>query len=121
LFAKFTKKKYDNSTFGLDDEQYKMVRNNLLVFMKEGGKSLMVVSPSLIHQKTLITTKIALSFAELGKITLLVDLNVREPSIHKLFSLDNKYGLTSLLLEEDFEPSPICKTGGFNQGMGGIL
>nr|WP_263324342.1 CpsD/CapB family tyrosine-protein kinase [Neobacillus sp. Marseille-Q6967] len=112
MFTRFSKKRYSNGALGkLDDEVYKIVRNNILVFMNEGGKSFMVTSPSHIHQKSLITAKIALSFAELGKMTLLVDLNVNEPSFHRLFSLDNKYGLTSLLLEEDLEEhSPIHKT-----------
>jgi protein-tyrosine kinase len=106
-----TKKKYDNSTLELNnDEQYKIVRNNILLYMKEEGKSVMVTSPSFLREKSQITSKIALSFAELGKRTLLVDLNVTEPSIHNLFSLENKCGLTSLMLEEAFEASPICET-----------
>lgn len=107
-----TKKKNDNSTFGiLNDEPYKIARNNILVFMKEdGGKSVMITSPGLVPKKSQITSKIAMSFAELGKMTLLVDMNVKEPSLHKMFSIDNKFGLTSLLFEEDTENSPICKT-----------
>lgn len=104
--------KKDNSTLGiLNDEHYKITSNNILVYLKEEGmKSVMVTSPSLIHRKSQITSKIATTFAEMGKMTLLVDMNVKEPSIHRLFSVDNNLGLTSLLLDKDSMISPICKT-----------
>lgn len=107
----FKKKKFNMGKLNLfPDDQYRNIRNNILLCMKESGKSLIVTSPSLIEQKSIITTKIALAFAEQGKSILLVDMNVKKPTLHQLFLLDNNYGLTSLLLDKDLESSPICKT-----------
>jgi protein-tyrosine kinase len=110
LFSILGKSKYDLKNLKrIAIEPYKIISNNIFLLMKD-GKSLMVTSPSFIHKKPLITAKIALAMAELGKTILLVDLNVKGPALHQLFSLDNHYGLTSLLFEDEIKQSPISQT-----------
>jgi capsular exopolysaccharide synthesis family protein len=62
---------------------------------------LMVTSASPAEGKTLVSTNVAAALAQTGKRVLLVDADMRKPALHKNFELDNKRGLTNLLIEED--------------------
>lgn len=47
-----------------------------------------------------VLSNFAITLASIGNNVLLVDANLRDPSLHDLFKLDKKDGLTELLLEE---------------------
>ena len=49
--------------------------------------------------KTTITSLIATTFANLGNKVLLIDADMRRPSIHKFFDLDNINGLSNLITD----------------------
>jgi capsular exopolysaccharide synthesis family protein len=75
------------------------VRTNLL-FM--GGDTplhtLLVTSPSPTDGKTTAAVSLAITLAQSGGQTLIVDTDLRRPRLHKSFQLTNEVGLTNVLL-----------------------
>ena len=59
---------------------------------------LQVTSPIAGDGKSTVTANLALTLANAGKKVLLVDCDLRNPSVHTLFGVSNKIGLTSYLL-----------------------
>jgi capsular exopolysaccharide synthesis family protein len=60
--------------------------------------ALAVVSPSSGDGKTFFSANIAVSLAQVGGRTLLIDADLRGPRLHEVFKLENKTGLSSVLL-----------------------
>jgi capsular exopolysaccharide synthesis family protein len=56
-----------------------------------------VTSPDTGEGKTFVSANLAISFAHLGRATLLVDADTRRGDLHELFDHDRKPGLTELL------------------------
>ena len=81
-------------------DQIKMLRTQILNKMAEiGGKSLLVTSANPFEGKTLTAINLALSIShKLDHTVLLVDADLRKPSIHEYFGLDVNRGLSDYLL-----------------------
>ena len=86
-----------NSPFAVK-EAYNAIRTNLL-FTQQGEKCpvFVVTSPTANNGKTINSANMAISFAQMGKRTLIIDSDMRNPSLHKLFSLNSKNGLSEIL------------------------
>ncbi|UKI22285.1 MAG: hypothetical protein L6V88_07880 [Anaerotruncus sp.] len=67
-------------------EAYSSIRTNLL-FMQKGEKCpiFVVTSPTANNGKTINSINLAVSFAQMGKRTLLIDSDMRNPTIHRMF------------------------------------
>lgn len=63
-------------------------------------KTIMVTSPLEGDGKTTVACNLAIALAKEGARVLLVDTNLRDPSIHQIFGLPNDRGLTSLLTSD---------------------
>lgn len=63
-------------------------------------RTIQVTSPSLGEGKTTVTANLAAVLAASGERVVIVDGDLRRPSVHRLFGLDNRIGLTSVFLEE---------------------
>jgi polysaccharide biosynthesis transport protein len=63
-------------------------------------KSLMVTSACLGEGKSTITLGLAFSSARTHHRVLIIDANLREPSLHKFLQLQNDWGLSLLLIDE---------------------
>lgn len=61
---------------------------------------LAITSSSNSEGKTTIISNYAVALAQSGKRILLMDCDLRRPQIHRKFDLDNKKGLTNILLKE---------------------
>lgn len=85
------------STFAVK-EAYNSIRTNLL-FTQQGEKCpiFVVTSPTANNGKTINSANLAINFAQMGKKTLVIDADMRNPSLHKLFSLSSKNGLSEIL------------------------
>ena len=79
-------------------EAYSAIRTNLL-FMQKGEKCpvFIVTSPTANNGKTINSINLAVSFAQMGKKTLLIDADMRNPTIHRMFSIPVKNGLSEIL------------------------
>ncbi len=79
-------------------EAYNAIRTNLL-FTQQGEKCpvFVVTSPTANNGKTINSINLAVSFAQMGKRTLLIDADMRNPTIHRMFSIPVKNGLSEIL------------------------
>ncbi|MDP3660855.1 polysaccharide biosynthesis tyrosine autokinase, partial [Phenylobacterium sp.] len=79
-------------------EAYYSVRTALQFSTQEGvPSSLLVTSSRAAEGKTTTSLAIAAGFARLGMRVLLIDADLRDPSLHKILSRDNGVGLSNLL------------------------
>ena len=81
-------------------EQYKLLRTNLDFTIPEGVKCPVIGVTSSIRGEGKSTTAINLSYvlAERGNRVLLIDGDLRIPSVAKKMGIDNKMGLTDILM-----------------------
>ncbi len=70
-------------------------------------KSLMITSPLSDEGKSALALGLAMSAARLHKKVLLIDANLREPSLHKQLNLPNEQGLSTLLASDATLPNQI--------------
>jgi chain length determinant protein tyrosine kinase EpsG len=79
-------------------EQLRSLRSQLMLrWMAEGNKAVTIVSHEGKAGTSFIAANLAIVFSQLGERTLLVDANLRNPSQHTLFKLDERFGLSDLL------------------------
>lgn len=67
---------------------------------QEPLKTILVTSSTPGEGKTLISVNLAGTFAQLGKKTLIIDLDLRKPRVHSLFNLNKHPGLVDYLFNE---------------------
>jgi len=79
-------------------EAFRMLRTNLgFASVDTGLQSLVVASATPGDGKTLVATNLAIAFAQADRKVILVDSDLRRPSISELFGAKDNYGLTSAL------------------------
>ena len=79
-------------------ESYRSVRTALQFSTATGApRSLLITSPSPSEGKSTAALTIAQNFSNIGKRVLLIDSDMRKPSIHKKLGIDNAIGLSSYL------------------------
>lgn len=80
-------------------ESYSALRTSLLYSTREGLPGILLVTSAQASEgKTTTSYAVARGFARVGKRVLLVDADLRRPSMHKLLEIENKLGLSSLLV-----------------------
>lgn len=79
-------------------EAYKTIRTNLVYAMSQSDKHSFVVSSSNQGEgKSTTSVNIAIAFSQLGSRVLLIDADLRMPTIYKKMKLSNSEGLTTIL------------------------
>jgi protein-tyrosine kinase len=89
-----------NQPFSTQAEAFRTIRSRIMmtVFSEDQQKrALAVVSPDSGDGKTFFAANLAITLAQAGGRTLLVDADLRGPRQHEVFNLDNTAGLSSLL------------------------
>jgi Mrp family chromosome partitioning ATPase/uncharacterized protein involved in exopolysaccharide biosynthesis len=82
-------------------ESYRALRTNLqFLVLEKGAKAIAITSASAKEGKTTVVVNLALVLAQMGKKVLLVDGDLRRPSISRLFGLHSRPGLTNVILGE---------------------
>jgi succinoglycan biosynthesis transport protein ExoP len=84
-------------------EALRGIRANLLFsYADPPRKVFLVTSPHPYDGKTTVATNLAVVMAQAERRVLLVDADMRNPSIHRLFDVDQQVGLSELLLTEHY-------------------
>lgn len=110
IIPKVTKKRTDSKSVALDvhddprsslAEAYRSVRTALQFSTPDGApKRLVVTSTTRNEGKSTTALALAINFAQMGQRVLLIDADMRNPSVHKMLDLPNDAGLSNLLSSE---------------------
>ena len=83
-------------------EAYRVLRTNILFSRKdEKLNTIVVVSAGAGEGKSLTTLNLATVFAQAGERVLVVDSDLRRPTLHKQLHVSNNIGLTNYLLKQN--------------------
>ncbi|RIJ66127.1 CpsD/CapB family tyrosine-protein kinase [Rummeliibacillus sp. POC4] len=83
-------------------EQFRTIRSNITFSApKEKLKTLLVTSSLSSEGKSTNVANLGVVFAQEGKRVLLVDADMRRPTLHHTFRLSNKEGLSSVLIKHE--------------------
>jgi capsular exopolysaccharide synthesis family protein len=92
-------------------EAYRVLRTNFLFSRKdERLNSIVVVSAGAGEGKSTTVLNLATVFAQAGQRVLLVDSDLRRPTLHKLLKVGNSLGLTNYLLKQNTLEEVIQRT-----------
>ena len=94
-------------------DAYRILRTQVLQRLRENNwNSLAITSPGLNEGKTLTAINLAISLAmEVNYTVLLVDADLRHPSVHSYFGLDVKQGLSDYLTSDVTLPELLIHPG----------
>jgi succinoglycan biosynthesis transport protein ExoP len=85
----------------VEAEAYRMLRTNIdLVNLDLKAKTIMITSAVEGEGKTTTASNLAVAYARAGRKTILLDLDLRRPSVDAMFDLPMKPGVTTVALEE---------------------
>lgn len=92
-------------------EAYRTLRTNIqFSSIDRPLKTLLVTSTAPDEGKSITLANLAVTMAQSEQRVLLVDCDLRRPSLHSIFGLANDHGLTSALLEQGQGELPIQAT-----------
>lgn len=87
-------------------EAYRILRTNLSFYSLDNPiGSLVVTSPSVGEGKSTTIANLAVTMAQGGIDTILVDCDLRRPSLHEFFDLQPAPGFVDFVLDETREPN----------------
>ena len=89
-----------NQPFGVQAEAFRAIRSQIMMRLfsdRDERRAIAVVSPDSGDGKTFFSANLAITLAQLGGRTLLVDADMRGPRQHQVFGIDNSAGLSGIL------------------------
>ncbi|AUM96483.1 TPA: CpsD/CapB family tyrosine-protein kinase [Clostridium botulinum] len=93
-------------------EAYRTLRTNIqFSSFDEKIKVIFVTSSTPGEGKSTTSANLAITMAQNGAKTILVDCDLRKPNVHKVFKLSNTNGLSNLLIEENTIDKVIQQSG----------
>ena len=94
--------------FDTQAEAYRGIRSQILLhWVQHERHPLAIVSAGRAEGRSVLAANLAISFAQLGRRTLLIDADLRHGVQHQLFNLPDSMGLGPLLAEFDLTARPM--------------
>ncbi len=88
-------------------EAYRSLRTNLMFASVERPlETLLVTSSAQSEDKSVVLANLAVTFAQAGNKTIIVDADLRRPVQHELWGIANERGLTDMILQDTAMSSP---------------
>lgn len=85
-------------------EQFRTIRTNIsFMGIDHPIKTLAFTSANISEGKSTVTDNIAVVWANAGKRVLLIDADLRRPTLHQMFNISNQQGLTTILTSDEAE------------------
>ncbi|MCI2252749.1 CpsD/CapB family tyrosine-protein kinase [Domibacillus sp. PGB-M46] len=92
-------------------DQFRIVRANLQFLAEENKQgAIIITSPGSGEGKSTTAANLAISMAQQKDRVLLIDANIKEPSIHSMFEVSNEAGLTNILMYDVKLEEVACQT-----------
>ena len=89
-----------NQPFGVQAESFRAIRTQIMMRLYNEGqerRALAIVSPDAGDGKSFFAANLAVTLAQLGGRTLLIDADMRGPRQHEVFGIGNAGGLSGVL------------------------
>ncbi len=94
-------------------EAYRTLRTNLdFAGLDRALRTLVVTSAGVGEGKSTTLANLAVVSAQAGRKITLVDADLRRPTLHEIFGLDNSVGLTTMMMDEAVLASPPLQATG---------
>ncbi len=88
-------------------EAYRSLRTNLMFASVERPlETLLITSSAQSEDKSVVLANLAVTFAQAGNKTIIVDADLRRPTQHELWGIANERGLTDMILQDSAMSSP---------------
>jgi capsular exopolysaccharide synthesis family protein len=88
-------------------EAYRTLRTNLtFTALDKPIETLIVTSAAPNENKSTVLANLAVTMAQSERRTILVDADLRRPSLHEIFGVGNDWGLTTMIVEETTLDNP---------------
>lgn len=99
-----------DNPFSVVSEQFRTIRTNIQFSMIDKElQTLSITSATPSSGKTTVASNLAGAFAAEDTKVLLVDADMRKPSVHKIFRVQNTHGLTSILTDRNLKFSDVIR------------
>jgi protein-tyrosine kinase len=96
-------------------EELRTLRSELAMrWFGRGNRALAVIEARPGDGCSVLAANLAVTFAQLGERTLLIDANLRSPSQHALFGIKPDYGLVDLIKGRESLETAVTKVPGFS-------
>lgn len=88
-------------------DAYRTLRTNLLFsYVDQKLQSVGMTTPAQDHHKALAAANLAVTMAQSGRRTILVDSDLRRPMQHDIWRLNNEHGLSTMMIEDNALMNP---------------
>ena len=93
-------------------EAYRQLRTNIqFSSLDKPVRTLLVTSTSPEEGKSTTLANLAITIAQTGSTVILVDCDLRRPTVHTLFDISNAKGLTNLVIDSSATDLPLVESG----------
>lgn len=88
-------------------EAYRSLRTNLMFASVERPlETLLITSAAQSEDKSVVLANLAVTFAQAGNKTIIVDSDLRRPAQHEIWGIANERGLTDMILQDAAMATP---------------